>query len=319
MDEYRRTNLDLWNEWTRIHVASEFYNVEGFREGGSSLLPLELEELGNVAGKRLLHLQCHFGMDTLSLARMGAEVTGVDFSPEAIEAARRLAAEVDVDATFVQSDIYDLADVAPPEWDGAFDIVFVTYGAVEWLHDLRPWADLIARFLRPGGTFYMAKLHPFSGMLELEELPNQADDPAAAGLDAEAGAAAGDPPVADAPTPSAPGECVPSRRYRLVQTYGYFPSEEPQRFDVQGSYADPAAEVRQKVCYGWTHPVGEVLGVLMARGLHLESFNEHPFSCAPYWPQMKKLDDGLWWLLDENGKARTDLPFLYSLRARKPG
>jgi SAM-dependent methyltransferase len=319
MDEYRRTNLDLWNEWTRIHVTSDFYNVEGFREGGSSLLPLELEELGNVAGKRLLHLQCHFGMDTLSLARLGAEVTGVDFSPEAIETARGLAAEVGVDATFVQSDIYDLADVAPPDWDGAFDIVFVTYGAVEWLHDLQPWADLIVRFLRPGGTFYMAELHPFSGTLELEELPDQADDAATAGPEAAEGAATEGPHRADTLAASAPGESDASRRYRLVQTYGYFASEEPQRFDVQGSYADPTATVQQKVCYGWTHPIGEVLGVLLARGLHLELFNEHPFSCSPFWPQMKKLGDGLWWLLDENGNARTDLPFLYSLRARKPG
>ena len=288
-------------------MGSEFYNVEGFKEGGSSLLPLELEELGNVAGKRLLHLQCHFGMDTLSLARMGAEVTGVDFSPEAIAAARRLAAESGLEATFVQSDIYDLDGVAPPEWDGAFDIVFVTYGAVEWLHDLRPWADLIVRFLRPGGTFYMAELHPFSGTLELEELPD----------DAETGAAA--EPGAGAQPARRAGAREPSPRYRLVHTYGYFPSGEPQRFDVEGSYADPTAEVRQKVCYGWPHPIGEVLGVLLARGLRLELFNEHPFSCSPFWPQMKKLDDGWWWLLDESGKPRTDLPFLYSLRAHKPG
>jgi len=281
MDDKRATNLKLWNEWTRIHVDSDFYDVDGFLRGGLSLLPLEREELGDVAGKRLLHLQCHFGLDTLSLARLGAEVTGVDFSSEAMQAARRLAAEAGLNATFIESDIYELADTAPPDWDGAFDIVFVTYGALEWLSDLQPWAALIGRFLRPGGLFYLAELHPYAGSLELEPI-----------------------------VPEQPA-------YRLVQTYSYFPTGEPQRFDVEGSYADPDAHVEQDVCYGWPHPIAEVLTVLLEQGLRIESFREHPFSCSAYWPQMRKLDDGYHWLLDESGTPRTDVPFLYSLRAIK--
>lgn len=281
-DEHRAANLRLWNEWTGIHERSAFYDVDAFRAGGISLLPLEREELGDVRGKRLLHLQCHFGLDTLSLARLGAEVTGVDFSDAAIATARRLADETGLRAEFVQSDIYDLAETAPLHWEARFDIVYVTYGAIEWLADLRPWATLIARSLRPGGLLYLAEIHPFASTLELEEI--------------EGGAPA----------------------YRLVTAYGYFPTAEPQRFDVEGSYADRDAEVEQDVCYGWPHPVAEVLGVLLAQGLRIVSFREHPFSCSPFWPQMSKLDDGYYWLLDEQGRRRSDLPFMYSLTALRP-
>jgi 2-polyprenyl-3-methyl-5-hydroxy-6-metoxy-1,4-benzoquinol methylase len=293
MNEYREANLRLWNEWARIHAASDFYDVTSFKQGRNALLPLELSELGDVSGKRLLHLQCHFGMDTLSLARMGADVVGVDFSDEAIATARRLAAEIGVEATFVQADIFELDATAPEEWDGAFDIVYVTYGAIEWLEDLRPWADLIARFLAPGGVFYMAEVHPYAYTLELEEVTGGDE----AGRDAD----------------------TPGLHYRLVQTYPYFPGEQPERDEVQGSYADPDAVVENNVAYSWSHTIGEVLGLLFERGLRLELFHEHPFCCAPFWPQMKKLDDGLYWLLGEDGQPRTDIPFLYSLRAHKPG
>src|SRR5262245_9551113 len=108
MDEYRKSNRVLWNNWAEIHVKSEHYDVEGFKGGKSSLHALELEELGDVAGKSLLHLQCHFGKDTLSWARLGAQVTGADFSDKAIELARGLSEELGIPATFVVSDIYDL-------------------------------------------------------------------------------------------------------------------------------------------------------------------------------------------------------------------
>jgi SAM-dependent methyltransferase len=164
MDQYRKSNLDLWNNWTQLHVGSNTYNIDSFKEGRSSLKSLELEELGDVRGKTLLHLQCHFGKDTMSWARLGATVTGVDFSDKAIEIARQLSAELDIPATFVRSDIYDLPDVL--SLPGQFDIVFVSYGAIYWLNDLDEWARIAASYLKPGGVFYIAEFHPFLMVFE---------------------------------------------------------------------------------------------------------------------------------------------------------
>src|SRR5438876_5754403 len=126
MDEYRQSNRILWNNWAQIHVNSKLYDVEGFKAGKLSLKPIELEEVGDVAGKSLLHLQCHFGKDTLSWARLGATVTGADFSDRAIEMARNLASELGIPAKFVLSDLYGLPDVL----QGEFDIVYTSYGAI---------------------------------------------------------------------------------------------------------------------------------------------------------------------------------------------
>lgn len=157
-DEYRKANRALWNEWTRIHAKSEFYNVEGFKAGRSTLNSFELEEMGDVAGKSLLHLQCHFGMDTMSWARVGAKATGVDFSDEAVRLAEQLNQELGLDAEFVCSDLYELPEVLK----GQFDIVYTSNGVLAWLPDLTRWAQVVAHFLKPGGTFYMAELHPFA-------------------------------------------------------------------------------------------------------------------------------------------------------------
>ncbi len=157
-DERIAANRALWDELTAIHERSAFYDVQGFLAGASSLTRPELDELGpEVGGKRLLHLQCHFGLDTLSWARLGATVTGVDFSSPAIALARRLAAQSGLPATFVCSDLYEL----PAVLDGRFDIVFTSWGVLCWLPDLTRWARLIADYLAPGGIFYIAEFHPF--------------------------------------------------------------------------------------------------------------------------------------------------------------
>lgn len=162
MDEYRQSNLKLWNSWAEVNAASKSYDVEGFKAGKNSLRPLELGEVGDVAGKTLLHLQCHFGKDTMSWARLGATVTGVDFSDTAIALARSLSAELNIPATFVQSDIYALPDVL----EGQFDIVYVSYGAISWLPDIFKWARVVSHFLKQGGTFYMAEFHPFAFVMD---------------------------------------------------------------------------------------------------------------------------------------------------------
>ena len=164
MEKFYRTNLRYWNELVDIHAGSREYDLEGFLEGGSSLHSIELEALGDVSGKSLLHLQCHFGLDTLSWARMGAEVTGVDFSENAIQLARHLAERVRIPARFIHCNLYDL----PEHLEGEFDIVYTSYGVINWLHDIERWGEIVHSYLKPGGTFFMAEFHPFMLVFEQE-------------------------------------------------------------------------------------------------------------------------------------------------------
>ncbi|MGE0719047.1 MAG: class I SAM-dependent methyltransferase [Alphaproteobacteria bacterium] len=166
-EAYFRANRANWNERVAIHRRDTTggYRIDRFLAGDDRLNTIEDAELGDVAGKRLLHLQCHFGMDTLRLARRGATVTGIDFSPDAIAAARELAARIGrPDATFVEANVYD----APAAVGGQYDVVFTTWGAICWLPDIPAWARVVARMLRPGGLFYFADGHP--GMLMLEQI-----------------------------------------------------------------------------------------------------------------------------------------------------
>jgi SAM-dependent methyltransferase len=156
MDEYLEVNRETWNMWTQLNVGSKFYDVEGFKAGRRTLDPIALAGPGDVTGKSLLHLQCHFGMDTISWARQGAIVTGIDFSEEAIKTARALADELGIPATFIQSNLYDL----PQNLTGQFDVVYTSYGVLGWLPDLERWAQVIAHFLKPGGIFYIVEVHP---------------------------------------------------------------------------------------------------------------------------------------------------------------
>jgi SAM-dependent methyltransferase len=157
------TNRAFWGELARIHTTrrSTYYDLDTFAAGSLSLRPLERAEVGDVTNKSLLHLQCHFGLDTLSFARLGARVTGVDFSPDAIEHARTLATTHALTADFVCADLDD-----PALSLGTFDIVFTSFGTTIWLPDLDRWAALIARSLTPGGFFYIADGHPFSMCLD---------------------------------------------------------------------------------------------------------------------------------------------------------
>ena len=161
MDDYVKANLKHWNEVTPVHERSAFYDVAGFRRGNSSLKSIELEELRDVSGKTLLHLQCHFGLDTLSWARKGATVTGIDMSDKAIDLARSLSAELGIPATFVESELYEL----PNNLTGEFDIVFTSYGVLIWLSNLEKWGEIIARFLKPSGTFYIVDGHPLLNVI----------------------------------------------------------------------------------------------------------------------------------------------------------
>lgn len=156
-------NEALWDEWTRIHETSTFYDLEGFKRGGIRLRDYELEEIGPVIGRDVLHLQCHFGMDSLSFARLGANVTGADFSAAAVELAQRTAIEIGFpDARFVRSNVYDLPDVLA----GDFDLVYTSNGVLGWLPDIRRWAEVVAHFVRPGGRFYITEIHPVAQVFD---------------------------------------------------------------------------------------------------------------------------------------------------------
>jgi SAM-dependent methyltransferase len=165
MNPHLQTNLARWNELASVHPATAFYNLDEFKRGKCSLKSVEVEELGDVARKSLLHLQCHFGMDTLSWARRGARVTGVDFAAEAIARARALSRELGIPAEFVCADVCALAN----HLAGTFDIVFTSYGVLCWHPDLRPWAQTVAHFLKPGGIFYLVETHPFVNVFEEKE------------------------------------------------------------------------------------------------------------------------------------------------------
>ena len=161
-DYYLELNRLSWNNKTDTHLASNFYDMKGFLKGDSSLNSVELDLLGDVRGKKILHLQCHFGQDTLSLARMGAEVTGVDLSDKAIYNASELSKKLDLEATFICCDIYDL----PNHLNGKFDIVYTSYGTIGWLPDLHKWAAIVSKFLKPSGKFVFVEFHPVVWMFD---------------------------------------------------------------------------------------------------------------------------------------------------------
>jgi 2-polyprenyl-3-methyl-5-hydroxy-6-metoxy-1,4-benzoquinol methylase len=160
--DYLEKNKAAWNAKTAVHIDSDFYDMPAFLRGETSLKPLELELLGDVSGKRILHLQCHFGQDTLSLSRMGAVTTGVDLSDAAIQKARELAEQLELRASFVNCDVYSLKEHLHEQ----FDMVFTSYGTIGWLPDLDKWADIVQHFLKPGGMFVMADFHPVVWMFD---------------------------------------------------------------------------------------------------------------------------------------------------------
>ena len=165
MDEFLNANREAWDKLAKIHHESEFYDVEGFLKGKQTLDPIEIKELSDISGKKLLHLQCHFGMDTLSLARLGADVTGVDFSSEAIDLAKTLSKTAEIDARFICVNIYNVPEVL----DEKFDIVFTSGGVIVWLPDLEAWAKVISSSLKPGGIFYIREFHPFAYIFNDED------------------------------------------------------------------------------------------------------------------------------------------------------
>lgn len=166
---YFKTNKVTWNEKVKVHVKSDMYDLEAFKQGKSSLMSYELDALNDVKGQSLLHLQCHFGQDTLSWSRLGARCTGVDLSDEGIKLAKQLNKELNLNAEFVCCNVLDTSKYVKE----TFDIVFTSYGVIGWLPDLKPWGKMIAERLNRGGTFFMVEFHPIVWMFDyLEGRPN---------------------------------------------------------------------------------------------------------------------------------------------------
>jgi SAM-dependent methyltransferase len=234
------SNRRLWDERVAVHLAPDGYDLTALRAGSGMLTRLEEGELreaiGPLAGKRIIHLQCHFGADTLALAQRGAEVVGVDFSPAAIATARDLAGELGlVDRVrFVECNVYD-APEAVGGASGSFDCVFASWGTISWLPDIAAWARVVAHFLPPGGRLYLADAHPTA--LVFDDLVAGAD--------------------------GMPGWFAP-----------YF-ARTSIIFEEESDYANPAAELENTRQYVWLHPTGDLLAALADAGLALRFLREH--------------------------------------------
>jgi SAM-dependent methyltransferase len=169
---WRELNREMWNERVPHHLRARNYDLPGFKAGALSLRAHEIADLGDVRGKALVHLQCHFGKDTLSWARLGANVTGLDFSEPAVQAAIALAREIGVDARFVTADVYEAPDALGGR---TFDIVYTGVGALCWLPDMTRWAKVVFDLLRPGGELYLYEFHPLKWIFGETDTPDILD------------------------------------------------------------------------------------------------------------------------------------------------
>jgi SAM-dependent methyltransferase len=252
--EWQRANRAHWDELVGVHLGARGYDLSGLRSGRGRLTPIEEAELPELSGKRILHLQCHFGADSLCLAQRGAEVVGLDFSKPAIEAAWALAAELGLGhrASFVQAELYDAPAAVPRPH--LFDLVFVTWGAICWLPDIARWGRTVAAMLRPGGSLYLADGHPAAYVFDDER--RQPD--------------------------GMPGFFAP-----------YF-SPEPVVAEAPKDYADPQARLANTTIHNWIHPLGAVVASLLASGFRLDRLNEHDAVPWPMFSILTKDPQGLY-------------------------
>jgi SAM-dependent methyltransferase len=234
--EWHRANRIHWDERVAIHLGPRGYDLDRLRAGQSRLNAIEAAELPPLSGKRVLHLQCHFGADTLKLVQRGAaEVVGVDFSTPAIATARALADEMGLAerARFYEGDVYDALRVVPAPHE--FDLVFVTWGALCWLPDVSKWARIVAAMLRPGGSLYLAEGHPAAYVL-------------------------------DDATPSADG---------MPGFYAPYFSRDPIVYTEDRDYIVADAHFANATTYTWIHPLGDTVTGLLDAGMSLDWLHEH--------------------------------------------
>lgn len=279
--EEHEANRRSWNEATRAHNSHKGDQAAFFRKGGSTLFPEDLAMLGDIRGKTVIHLQCNAGQDTLSLAQMGATVTGVDISDEAIAFAQQLSAASGLPASFIRSDLYDYFEADPPQ----FDVAYVSYGALNWLSDLHGWARGVAKVLKPGGYLALVEFHPVSGILD--------DD------------------LTLTPYPALGGERIHFEDG--VDDYVAYSGDQL----IPDGQAAPGVENFENPhgCYEYAWGIGDILGALLTAGLRLEHYQEYPYSNGfkPF-PEMRELPGRR----NAMPEGLPDLPLMFSLRAHKP-
>ncbi|GCD36070.1 methyltransferase [Streptomyces chrestomyceticus JCM 4735] len=252
-EDWRAANRAMWDERVPLHLASDFYDQDGFRRDRDVIRDFEAAEVGDVTGKSLLHLQCHIGQDTLSWAHRGAaRVVGLDFSEPAIEAARELAAEVGIGpgrATFLTADVYDAAQAvaASTAAPSVYDVVYTGLGALCWLPDIRRWAETAASLVAPGGFLYLAEFHPLTDVLDDESASRVA--------------------------------------------YDYF-SRDAWVDESPGTYTDFSAPTVHNRRVEWQHTLGDVVSALAAAGLRLEFLHEHDMTMFQRFGSLVRGDDG---------------------------
>jgi 2-polyprenyl-3-methyl-5-hydroxy-6-metoxy-1,4-benzoquinol methylase len=258
--KYFDANKELWDEFAKLHYETESdnYSIKSFLDGQTTLKPYELKEMGEVKGKTLLHLQCHFGLDTLSWAREGAIVTGIDISSEGIRLAKLLAKQAKIESNFIESNLYDLPKVLSEK----FDIVYTSIGVLVWLDDLKEWGKIIADFLKPGGFFYIAEIHPFSMVFD-NETENIQD---------------------------------------LQVYFDYFHDPKPLEFVVDGSYASEEKKMEPKKEYEWAHSMSDVINSLIQAGLRIEFLNEYPYTVWEQFPFTERGSDGYYRLKNQKAE-----------------
>lgn len=281
--DLHEANRLSWNEATKAHNSHKFDQAGFFRNGGNKLFPEEMELLCDVAGKDLVHLQCNSGQDSLSLAQLGARVTGVDISDEAIAFARQLSADSGVPASFVRSDIYDWFAGAAASGQ-SFDLAFSSYGAIGWLSDLGAWAKGIASVLRPGGRFVLVEFHPFAFTLD-DDGKGVVTYPYS-----EAGPLTWDDGVSDYVAASGPG-LAPS------------------------GYLEGVKDFRNPhVCHEYAWSMADVVTALLEAGLRLEVFREYLYANGwrPF-PGMRELP-GRRTAMPEGGPQ---VPLMFAVAAGK--
>jgi SAM-dependent methyltransferase len=283
-DDYLTINRASWDERAPAHAASADYAFDRFVEDPeflSEVVRFDLPRLGDIRGLRGVHLQCHIGTDTLSLTRLGARMTGLDFSSPALAQARALAARTGALAedgtepaqgqvTYVASDVYDAVAVLGKD---AFDLVFTGIGALCWLPDIARWAAVVSALLRPGGRLFIREGHPMLWALD------------------------------DTATPGP-----------LVVEYPYFQVEKPLVWTEGGTYVETDVEFTQNTTHQWNHGLGEIVTALLAQGMELTMLEEHrsvPWNALP--GAMRKDAAGEYWLVDRPAR----LPLSYTLQAVK--
>lgn len=256
-----RANEANWDARTPVHLASRFYGLDQNPDPDRWFAPFEWDDMGELAGRDVVHLQCHLGTETLALARRGARTTGLDLSGEAVVAARDIAGRADLDVSYVHANVYDAPEALG---EGRFDLVYTGKGALCYLPDLHRWAEGVARLLRPGGRLYVVEFHPLLHALGLT--PEQGEDPA-----------------------DDPG---------LLLRHDYLGDRGALLRDATYTYTDGPAVEGATECYEWMHGLDEVVDAVIGQGLRVEKLREHGELPWPRWPGMVRMESG-WWRLPD--------------------